>query len=471
MNIFEQYGIQEVADCTLYSIELDENDDEIYVPIMYFDTLKISTLEGTAEQVSARGGLGNPELIVWDYGKEITVTLQDALYTPASQSLTWGGQYKAKNFELYGTFTNYVYPKDKYGRTLYYDEKGGTNTHTEEKENAKIIIDSYKNFKLGGIDLNDPSFYIWEGCTIKMISDLSRDVYIRDNITITYIISTKRYRLEDTSHTSGSDIIYFSKRIKDKESETYYESVSTGTFILDAEDEDKTYDRNEGVVPPQDLIYPISSGLENVYYLDRMEKCRATQTFVINTDANMLHHNYSMMQEYSQCPLTVYFDPKTMKPFEPNTTEFYRKNGEIITGNLRVIKQYEIYYKWTRSQAKDYTSLGDQIIIDAVHFPGTYRLVGETYARSRKTGKDHRYQFEIPLCKMSSETSLTLEAGGEPTTFDMSLKVLRREDGTMMKLTQYSVENNKYDGYKSDSTVITPIDEVVYEFPTTDEDD
>ena len=28
MNIFEQYGIKEVADCTLYSIELDENDDE-----------------------------------------------------------------------------------------------------------------------------------------------------------------------------------------------------------------------------------------------------------------------------------------------------------------------------------------------------------------------------------------------------------------------------------------------------------
>ena len=74
MNIFEQYGIQEVADVTLYSIELDENDDEIYVPILYLDTLKISTLEGTSEQVSARGGLGNPELITWDYGKEITHT-------------------------------------------------------------------------------------------------------------------------------------------------------------------------------------------------------------------------------------------------------------------------------------------------------------------------------------------------------------------------------------------------------------
>ena len=31
MNIFDQYGIKEVADVTLYSIELDENDDEVYV--------------------------------------------------------------------------------------------------------------------------------------------------------------------------------------------------------------------------------------------------------------------------------------------------------------------------------------------------------------------------------------------------------------------------------------------------------
>ena len=39
MNIFEQYGIKEVADVCLYAIELDENDDEVYVPVLYLDTL------------------------------------------------------------------------------------------------------------------------------------------------------------------------------------------------------------------------------------------------------------------------------------------------------------------------------------------------------------------------------------------------------------------------------------------------
>lgn len=49
MNIFNQYGIKEVADVTLYSIELDENDDEVYVPVLYLDTLKISDIQQTAE--------------------------------------------------------------------------------------------------------------------------------------------------------------------------------------------------------------------------------------------------------------------------------------------------------------------------------------------------------------------------------------------------------------------------------------
>jgi hypothetical protein len=48
MNIFEQYGIKEVMDACLYAIELDENENEIYVPVLYLDTLKVSTVEQSA---------------------------------------------------------------------------------------------------------------------------------------------------------------------------------------------------------------------------------------------------------------------------------------------------------------------------------------------------------------------------------------------------------------------------------------
>lgn len=93
MNIFDQYGIKEVADVTLYSIHKKEDGsgDVYYVPALYLDTLKISSVEQTAENVWAEGGLGNSRLICWDYGKQLNVTLEDALCTPASLGLCWGG--------------------------------------------------------------------------------------------------------------------------------------------------------------------------------------------------------------------------------------------------------------------------------------------------------------------------------------------------------------------------------------------
>ena len=221
----------------------------------------------------------------------------------------------------------------------------------------------------------------------------------------------------------------------------------------------------------QDHIYPIDAGLEEVPFLERMEKCRAPQTFAINTDRNTCSANYRYSKEYDESELTVFIDPKTMKPYEPNSDTFTRKNGSTIRGNLRIIKQNELYYKWTRTKAPDYTTLGHRIIIDAVHYPGVYRLVGETYARSRKDGKDQRYQFEIPLCKMSSETNLTLEAAGDPTTFSMNMKVLRRDDGVMMKITQYDVEKAKFDGYNSGSTNVVPSDGVISTDPVYDDDE
>ena len=93
MGIFEQYGIKEVADVCIYSIhkKQDNSGDVYYVPALYLDTLKVSSAEKTAENVWAQGGLGNSRLICWDYGKQINLTLEDALCTPASLGLCWGG--------------------------------------------------------------------------------------------------------------------------------------------------------------------------------------------------------------------------------------------------------------------------------------------------------------------------------------------------------------------------------------------
>lgn len=93
MNIFDQYGIKEVCDVTIYSIHKKEDGsgDIYYLPALYLDTLKVSTVEKTADNVWAQGGLGNARLINWDFGKEINLTLEDALCTPASLGMCWNG--------------------------------------------------------------------------------------------------------------------------------------------------------------------------------------------------------------------------------------------------------------------------------------------------------------------------------------------------------------------------------------------
>lgn len=483
MNIFEQYGIKEVADVCLYAIELDENDDEVYVPVLYLDTLKVSTVEETAEQTSARGGLGNPELIIWDYGKEITVTLEDALYSPASQGMTWGGKFGAKKFTLYG-------------------EVGVQNLNEEMRVvPCHFIIDSFSNFEM------IKNVYIWDVC----INIVSTDNTVRErieNVPLYYHLEEQKWSFSEEEYVAdqvllgdidGDGVV----TVSDSKllslyilSPTHFPLTEKQLIAADIDQDGKIDSKDMamlnniignimpggstptkkiyysltkesfGIAPPQEAIYQIDHALNNVYYLDRIEKCRANQTFVIDTDINTLHGNYRYLEKYAHSELTVFIDPRTMQPYEPNTDNFVRKNGSIKEGNLRIIKQHEIYYKWTRSKAIDNTSLGHQIVVDAIHFPGTYRLVGETYSRSRKTGKDQRFQFEIPLCKMGTENNLTLEAEGDPTTFNMTLKVLRREDGVMMKLTQYSVENAKYDGYISDSTDVIPNAEVLPEDPT-----
>ena len=65
-NILDRYGIKEVADVTFY--KLDSNGVPMY-PVLYLDTLKVSTIEQTAENTEARGGKGNAALISWDYNK------------------------------------------------------------------------------------------------------------------------------------------------------------------------------------------------------------------------------------------------------------------------------------------------------------------------------------------------------------------------------------------------------------------
>lgn len=85
------------------------------------------------------------------------------------------------------------------------------------------------------------------------------------------------------------------------------------------------------------------------------------------------------------------------------------------------------------------------IEINANKFPGNYTVIGRTFARDQKTGDDHLFTFHIPNAKIQSENTITMEAEGDPTVFNMSLRVLRGENGKMMELLANTEEVYKGD--------------------------
>lgn len=243
-NIFDKYGIKEVADVTIYKIAEGGNE----VPVLFLDTLKVSTIEQTAEQVDARGGKGNPKLITWDYNKEITLTLEDALYSPASMALMFGKE----------------------------DSEGGLAAWDTASTVTKMLR---ANFAVGDTQIKDGNNKLWD---IKG--------YINES----------------------------------------------GSYIA-----------------------------------------------------------------------TV-----------PTTTGEY---------------QFEVEAAVT----------GKKLEILADDFPGTYKIVGDTYARREDNGEDEYFQFVINKAKISAEQTITLEAEGDPSTFNLNVTVLKPSGGkAMMELVQYTVNDS-----------------------------
>lgn len=276
-NILDRYGIKEVADVTFYAIG---GDGRPTVPVLYLDTLKVSTIEQTAESADATGGKGNSPLITWDYGKEINVTLEDALFSAKSMAIMFG--------------------------------------------NGKV-----KSVKKTGTD------------------------------TAAYIMRTEIFT--PTVNVTG---IY----------------TGTGTKTLN------------------------TAGLTAAGW-------------------------------------NKYAEGTNGKSYLKQNPKFYTAGGTAVTDNLTKGTTYFCTYDLIiKGEEGAYDA---QVIeISANSFPGTYYVIGETYARSEITGEDEFFQFIIPKAKVTSENTITLEADGDPSVFNLNLKVLRPRDGKMMKLVKYDLNES-----------------------------
>lgn len=106
------------------------------------------------------------------------------------------------------------------------------------------------------------------------------------------------------------------------------------------------------------------------------------------------------------------------------------------------------------------SNLNNTIVINANTFPGTYAIIGETYSRDEATGQDEVFKFVIPKAKIQSDTTLTMEADGDPTVIGMSLKVLRTKNGDMLGLVHEGYSSEGGAGVKVNVSLVSTTGEV-----------
>lgn len=88
-----KYGIREICDVVLRAKGTQKIGTMTFhkdMPVLYFDSLKTSSLEGAATTVYATGGRGNTRLIAWEGERTITFTMEDALISPVSLAVLSG---------------------------------------------------------------------------------------------------------------------------------------------------------------------------------------------------------------------------------------------------------------------------------------------------------------------------------------------------------------------------------------------
>lgn len=81
-----KFGVREICDVVLKAKATQKVGNKVFYknePVIYFDTLKTSSLEGAATTVYALGGRGNSRLVAWEGERTVTFTMEDALISPA----------------------------------------------------------------------------------------------------------------------------------------------------------------------------------------------------------------------------------------------------------------------------------------------------------------------------------------------------------------------------------------------------
>ena len=91
--MYKQFGVREICN-VVFKAKTDRKigsaDFKAGQPVIYFDSLKTSSIEGASTTVYAQGGRGNPRLIAWEGERTVTFTMEDALISPMGFAILSG---------------------------------------------------------------------------------------------------------------------------------------------------------------------------------------------------------------------------------------------------------------------------------------------------------------------------------------------------------------------------------------------
>lgn len=111
-----KFGVREICDVVLKAKAATKIGNKIFYanePVMYFDTLKTSSMEGAATTVYAQGGRGNARLVAWEGERTVTFTMEDALISPEGfMILSGAGLIDASEKPIYQHMTETVDAND-----------------------------------------------------------------------------------------------------------------------------------------------------------------------------------------------------------------------------------------------------------------------------------------------------------------------------------------------------------------------
>ena len=141
-----RFGVREICDVVLKAKAAQKVGNKLFYknePVIYFDTLKTSSMEGAATTVYAQGGRGNSRLVAWEGERTITFTMEDALISPAGfMILSGAGLINAEEKPLYVHRTEQT---DK----VVVEAEGTFGEDDYEVKSVKITLDSIPYTKPG----------------------------------------------------------------------------------------------------------------------------------------------------------------------------------------------------------------------------------------------------------------------------------------------------------------------------------